>query len=350
VQEKLFKYKLKSDVALKKHFVELDEMIRDLIACGNSVNEMTKVWYLLNTLPHSYDGVVTAVKTMSDDRLTLAFVKKLLLEHEQKLKKESADTSMKALQFQLVYHQSPNKRKLQNKRNYLRGPSSKKIGQKCFFCGRRNHFKKDCYYYKQELKTQERQKSKHERSRRSKGTNSGVMTASLTPKEQDSFAFMMSTEEHIPQAEGKLKFVLDSGATEHLINDLSFYKEYQQLEKPIKISVAKKEACIWATHVGNIEILTNLGHVGTLRKVLYAQEVPVNLLSVRRMQEGGISVIFNHNGEVIAKIDQKTVMTGKRMNELYVLYFTVQNALPIQTNGQVELLGSKIKICCGMNG
>jgi transposase InsO family protein len=164
------------------------------------------------------------------------------------------------------------------------------------------------------------------------------MTASLTPKEQDSFAFMMSTEEHIPQAEGKLKFVLDSGATEHLINDLSFYKEYQQLEKPIKISVGKKEACIWATHVGNIEILTNLGHVGTLRKVLYAQEVPVNLLSVRRMQEAGISVIFNHNGEVIAKIGQKTIMTGKRMNELYILYFTVQNALPIQTNGQATII------------
>ncbi|KAJ3617813.1 hypothetical protein MTP99_006905 [Tenebrio molitor] len=74
------------------------------------------------------------------------------------------------------------------------------------------------------------------------------MTASLTPKEQeDSFSFMMNTEEHMQQAEGKLKFVLNSAATEHLINDLSFYKEYQQLEKPIKISVAKKEACVWAT-------------------------------------------------------------------------------------------------------
>lgn len=40
---------------LKKHFVELDKMIRDLTACGSSVNEMTKVWYLLNTLPRSYD-------------------------------------------------------------------------------------------------------------------------------------------------------------------------------------------------------------------------------------------------------------------------------------------------------
>jgi hypothetical protein len=74
-----------------------------LHAEGNSVNETTKVWYLLNTLPHSYDSVITAVKIMSSDHLTLAFVKKLLPEHEQKLKKESADTSTKALQFQPVY-------------------------------------------------------------------------------------------------------------------------------------------------------------------------------------------------------------------------------------------------------
>ncbi|KAH0813323.1 hypothetical protein GEV33_009468 [Tenebrio molitor] len=124
------------------------------------------------------------------------------------------------------------------------------------------------------------------------GYNSGVMTVSVTLKEQkDSFAFMVYTEERMQQAEGKLKFVLGSGATEHLINDL--------------------KAGIWATHVGKIEILTNLGHVGTLRKVLYAQEVPLNLLSVRRMQEAGISVIFSftHNGEVIAKIGQKTIMT-----------------------------------------
>jgi hypothetical protein len=58
---------------------------------------------------------------------------------------------------------------------------------------------------------------------------------------------------------------------------------------------------------------------------------------VRRMQEAGISVIFTHNGEVIAKIDQKTIMIGKRMNELYVLYITVQNALSIQTNGQATI-------------
>jgi hypothetical protein len=37
MQDKLFNYKLKSDVALTKHFLKLDEIIRDLIACGNGV-------------------------------------------------------------------------------------------------------------------------------------------------------------------------------------------------------------------------------------------------------------------------------------------------------------------------
>jgi hypothetical protein len=175
-------------------------MIRDLIACGN-LNETTKVWYLFNTLPHSYDGVIRTVKTMSDDCLTSAFVKKLLLEYEQKLQKESADTSTKALQFQPVYYQLTDKRKLLNKGNHLRGSFSKlvfkKNGQKCFFCGRRNHSRN---YYKQELKRKERQQSKQEKSRRSlgSGTNCGVTTVSVTPKEQeDSFAFMMYTEERM---------------------------------------------------------------------------------------------------------------------------------------------------------
>lgn len=340
VQDKLFNYKLRSEMPLKKHFIELDEMIRDLIACGNSVNEMTKVWYLLNTLPHSYDGVVTAIKTMSDDRLTLAFVKKLLLEHDQKLKKDITETSTKALQFQSVNNKYSNKRKPVNKGgNYSRKPYSKptfKTGQKCYFCGRRNHMKKDCYYYKQELKRQDyRQPNRQGPSRRFESTP-GIMTVALPSKEkEDGFAFMMYAEDRTEQVGGNLKFVLDSGATEHLVNDLIFYKDYKQLKVPIKIAVAKKEVCISATHVGNIEVLTNLGHVGVLRGVLYAQEVPFNLLSVRRLQEAGFSVIFNHNGEVIAKIGQKTILTGKRMNELYTLHFIVQNAL---LNGQAAII------------
>lgn len=338
VQDKLFNYKLRPEISLKRLFIEVDEMIRDLIACGTSVNEMTKVWYLLNTLPHSYDGVITAIKTMSDDRLTLAFVKKLLQEHEQKLKKESVDTSTKALQFQ---PKLSTQRKQINKKYFSKPKTGfKNTHQKCFFCGRKNHQKKDCFYYKQFMKRGDHPKSKEHQRRFHKSRHSPeIMTATLPPQEmKNSFAFMINTQEHAKPANNeKLKFILDSGATEHLVNDLSFYREYQKLKEPIKISVAKKEASIWATHKGSIEVLTNLGYPGVLHDVLYAEEVPLNLLSVRKMQEAGFSVNFTPNGEVLAKVGQKTIMTGKRINDLQMLEFNVQNALSIKSNGQAKI-------------
>lgn len=95
VQDRLFNCKLKPGTSLKKHIMEIDEMVRDLTACGMEVNETTKVWYMLNSLPLSYAPVKAAIKTMTDDRLTLAFVKGMLLEHEEYLIRENSDTSMK---------------------------------------------------------------------------------------------------------------------------------------------------------------------------------------------------------------------------------------------------------------
>ena len=100
VQDRLFNCKLKLGMSMKKHMMEIEEMVRDLSACGMEISETTKVWYMLNSLPSNYAPVKAAIKTMTDDRLTLAFVKGMLLEHEEYMVRENADTSSKALHFQ----------------------------------------------------------------------------------------------------------------------------------------------------------------------------------------------------------------------------------------------------------
>lgn len=251
---------------------------------------------------------------MTDERLTLAFVKGMLMEHEEYLVRENADTSMKALHFRATNTNEKCKKK--DKFSPRNKPTFKnKQTQKCYHCGRKNHIKRDCYFYKQSVKVQEKYKKKN---------NQEVSASTAVIKE--SFAFMMCNENLNHDDDGSGSFVLDSGATEHIINDLGLFTEYKQLAEPICITVAKKGATIEATHIGRIVCNTTLGYSGELQDVLYSKSVPANLISVRRIQEAGMSVVFMETGNVEIKRGNTTMIKGKRINNLYIIKLIIQNA------------------------
>ena len=324
LQDRLFNCKLKSGMSLKTHLLEIDDMVRDMIACGGEVNEITKVWYTLNSLPPSYAQIKAAIKTMTDDRLTVAFVKGMLLEHEETLIRENSDTSIKALHFRTTNGNDYRKKTEKSTQRY-KPVFKRKQEQKCFHCGRNNHIKRDCYYYKQNLKIKDRYKKR----------NNHQSSASTAIKDQ-SFAFMVSSETQQNKDKDSSHFVLDSGATEHIINDYNLFTEYEELMEPIRITVAKIGTVIEATHIGKIKVTTTLGYNGELQDVLYSKSVPTNLISVRRIQEAGMSVLFTETGEVQVIKGDTTIIKGKRMNNLYIINLIIQNAQnTAQTVGHV---------------
>ena len=94
----------------------------------------------------------------------------------------------------------------------------------------------------------------------------------------NSFAFMAG---HLKITDDKnFNFLLDSGASDHLINQDKIFSSYTELNPPINISFAKNGVFIMATKKGKIDVVTNIGIKCVLEDVLYSPEVSHNLLSV----------------------------------------------------------------------
>ena len=251
VQKKLLSLKYKSDVPLTKHFLIFDELMIELLAAGGNLTEMSKTAHLLLTLPSSYDGIVTAIHTLSDDTLSLAFVKTKLLDYETKLKTESSDTSNKILSaeshlsnkfsFPNKYHKNNQKTKFSNqtKRYYSNKGHSQSRNQshsrvKCGHCGRKNHNQRDCFYKKIQQREESRERT--------------LQTINTEPNGEKGFAFMVGHAAlKNSVSEKELTFILDSGATDHIVNNANVFTTYKKLDNPFKISVAKVGVPITAT-------------------------------------------------------------------------------------------------------
>lgn len=89
LRTQLSQLKLSADTTLIKHFIRFDEIIEQLLAAGATIEEPERIIYLLLTLPNSYSGIITALETLSDNELSLPFVKTRLLDQETKLASRS---------------------------------------------------------------------------------------------------------------------------------------------------------------------------------------------------------------------------------------------------------------------
>lgn len=114
--------------SLETHFLKFDKLIRELKSTGATLEETDIVCHLLLTMPNEYDNVVTALETLSAERLTLSFVKNCLLEEESK-RSGSKQKSKNENQDSIAFVSSTGK----NTKNQER------FKYKCYNCGLVGH-------------------------------------------------------------------------------------------------------------------------------------------------------------------------------------------------------------------
>ena len=121
----------------------------------------------------------------------------------------------------------------------------------------------------------------------------------------------------------RMRWFIDSGATDHLVRDKELFSELHRLKKPIEIAVAKDGETIQAEQCGTVEVVSvvNGKRVNcTIKNALYVPKLRCNLFSVLRVEQAGMRVVFEAGK---AKIYQgsEIVACATVQNKLYEMNF-----------------------------
>ncbi|SGZ03915.1 BQ5605_C032g11030 [Microbotryum silenes-dioicae] len=137
------------------------------------------------------------------------------------------------------------------------------------------------------------------------------------------FASCLLARRHLPTD----AFVVDSGATTHMVADRSLFTTYRPTAHTKIGSIA---GGITAIGMGDVPFVANTGHPITLRGVLHAPGLHVNLLSVSRLCDTDrVRLAFTSDSIDITK-DGQAIAHGTRVNDgLYLLDADHTKSLPL---------------------
>lgn len=280
--KKLCSVNLSEGGNLERHLSEVDELIDRLDAAGTELDKDTKICMLLRSLPPSFDAIVSALDGRSDDDISMDVVKsKLTDEYFRRLERDGSSVETeKAMRS-----------------------SEGKIGKDsrtCYFCKLPGHLRRNCRKF---LEAQKAERSEEEdKAKTAHGFGREV-------------AFTLE-EDMNPSA-----WVIDSGASTHMTGDRSFFGKLQEF------------AGGWITMANGVKtqirgegcgVLDSVGDDGEKVKikmsdVKYVPGLTTNLISVRRLTEKNLKVVFEKDLCKICDGNGIVVATGARIGGLYQL-------------------------------
>ena len=318
IRNKLYRIKLKDFEESSTFFSEFEKIINKLKSAGAKVNEREKLDYMLKTLPDSLSYVGDLIDSMQESDRTCEFLKNKIKMWETRSPNESGN-------------KKPNVFKAERR------------DMKCFGCGIRGHLKKNCRnlwkegdnggaQWQESARQQQPQQyrgcggrgngqrgqgrgwqpradgtSQHDaRYTYNEGYEGNDLGTFLTQLEQKNDGISETVVYNCDK--GKIEWILDSGCSDHIINDHSYFSESINLKKPINVKVGDGRI-LKGTKVGKVItyfMINNRKIKITISNVFYVKEMDKNLISYAKVTDenkiisiGKTSKIYNRNNSLI---------------------------------------------------
>lgn len=133
-------------------------------------------------------------------------------------------------------------------------------------------------------------------------------------------------------------WILDSGATDHMVKSKTFFDEMHALDNKVRIAVAKSGQAVFAEYAGTVKVnmlIDGRKVLAVVKDVLYVPQLACNLFSVRRLEDNGMMVRIS-NGTVKVLKNGSVVATGRRAGQLYKMDIELRDVAYSASGGECE--------------
>ena len=302
--QKLFNMKYDGTAGVRDYILRMVDLKTKLQALNVSIPYACIVHQALNTLPPDFGIIKTNYNSQYETWSVNDLIARVVAE-EEKLKKEKGHLAL--------YVSSSHKRKNKKSRNRTHditgqsdnmGPkktSFKRDGDRCFFCKKKGHIKKDCAKFKAWLSKRE-------------------------PTSNDSLALVC--ESNLSEAPSSSLW-LDSGATNHVAFTIQGFinrRKPNQDESKLNVGNNKKADVVL---VGDVILILDSGFRLMLKDTFYVPSFRRNLVSVScldmydysfEIKSNVISLFLNSNKVGCCYMSNGLYRLCLSPNDIYVAY------------------------------
>jgi transposase InsO family protein len=309
LQGTLMKKRYPRNGDMLQYVSEFESLFDQLENMNEKIGESMRVAILFNSLSEAkeYEGVITALRTISEEMTWEKATTRLIEEWERK------DSSRKT-------------EKPETKAFYAQTKKSKTL--KCWNCDKKGHIAANCRSKKAKSDSDDDPDTDGKRDPK-KGRK---MQKNSENSEKPRAAVVISAfaGESWHDSGGEESFIVDSGATWHMCKDKDLFHDIRPIpERDVVLGNNSTSAC---KEYGSIDIvLEDISRDGSpgvwirLQKVLYVPELATNLISCNALSKQDIEVSFGREGcELLDKRSSlsKLGFGRKRADGLYQLAAT----------------------------
>eukprot|EP00794_Sanderia_malayensis_P011679 gene11679-12889_t len=274
---------------MMEHVNKMRSLAEQLSSVGAQVSEDDQVATLLCSLPDSYNNLIVALESRADD-LNMEFVIARLLHEERKRCEVSSDPDIAMEKALMAAKEKPSmhKPKFGNKRG------------KCFNCGLKGHFARNCHKPK-------KSKEKHEQQ------------ANFTETTDNKNALFGGSSN--TNSDECFIWYIDSGASQHMSCNKNWMKNYNEFSVPEKVRLGDNRT-VEALGKGTVwlRVMADGKYKPVeMSDVLYVPSLVKNLFSVRAVVDKDLTVIFKDDQCIISNKSGNVMGSGKKDGKLFIL-------------------------------